>query len=47
MDMIVCEECGCVVHPDFLTLHSDWHDYLVQRNDPVDTLSTPHQMILD
>lgn len=41
MDMIVCEECGSVVHPDFLQLHSDWHDRLTKVMDVFDRLSTP------
>jgi len=34
VDMIVCDACGCVVHPNSLDTHSDWHDSL-EGNGPI------------
>lgn len=31
--MIICEACGCPVDPDFLQVHSDWHDDLLTRSE--------------
>ena len=33
MDMVICEECGAVVHPDALQIHSDWHEDLVTKTE--------------
>lgn len=24
--VLVCEACGCIVHPDFLPRHDQWHE---------------------
>jgi len=31
--MITCDTCGCLVDPEMLQEHSDWHDELVKRSD--------------
>jgi hypothetical protein len=28
MGMIVCDGCGCPVHPDYLQVHVDFHESL-------------------
>lgn len=38
--MMICEACGCPVDPEFLEIHSDWHDDLIKRSELADQSRT-------
>lgn len=45
--MIICEACGCPVDPDFLQVHSDWHDDLLKTSDLRRELANPKRTQVD
>lgn len=31
--MLTCEECGCLVDPEAVQVHQDWHEKLVSKDE--------------